>query len=105
MQQDFNLTFDSVKKKAMESPFYMKVYENGGRYYEGEMRDGQKHGVGVLLTENGETYEGQWEGGQRKGFGKYTFSNGDVYTGMFEKNKPNGHGKKEFFHSGNIYEG
>jgi hypothetical protein len=24
---------------------------------------------------------------------------------MFDKNKPNGHGKKEFFHSGNIYEG
>ena len=50
MQKDFTSTFDSVKKKALESPFYMKVYEDGGRYYEGEMRDGQKHGVGVLLT-------------------------------------------------------
>ena len=89
----------------MQGPYYMKLQENGGRYYEGEIRNGQKHGIGVFLTENGETYEGVWECGMKKGFGKYTFSNGDIYTGSFDNNKPNGHGKREYNPSGNIFEG
>ena len=58
MPQDFDLFFKSVKEKAMQSPHYRYVIENGGRSYEGEIQDGLKHGIGVLLTENGETYEG-----------------------------------------------
>ena len=105
IQQDFSQIFDQFKQKVMQSPFYSKIYEDGGRYYEGEIREGMKHGIGVLFTENGETYEGYWERNVKKGFGKYAFSNGDIYTGNFDNNKPNGHGKKEFCLSGSVYEG
>ena len=81
------------------------IYEEGGGKYEGEIRDGKKHGVGVYVSQNGETYEGYWENSQKTGFGKYTYSNGDTYTGNFSQNRPNGHGKMDYYLSGNIYEG
>jgi len=105
MQQDFTAVFERVKNKVMQSPFYQVVYEDGGSYYEGEIKAGKKHGVGVHVTQNGETYEGYWDNSVKKGFGKYTFSNGDSYIGNFDQNRPNGHGKMDYFLSGNVYEG
>jgi len=36
----------------------VKIYQDGGGYYEGEIANGSKHGMGMLFLENGETYEG-----------------------------------------------
>ena len=105
MPQDFTQFFSNLKEKAMQSPLYSHVIENGGRSYEGEIVDAKKHGVGTLFTENGETYEGQWKDNQMEGFGRYNFSNGDIYVGSFVRGKPNGHGKKHFSYTRNIYEG
>lgn len=58
MQRDFTLTFQQVYAEAMKSPYYMKIIENNGRYYEGEVRDNVKHGIGVMQNEDGEIYEG-----------------------------------------------
>ena len=49
-----------MKRKAMESPNYEKNFEQGGRFYEGQLVEGVKNGYGCQVKENGEKYEGQW---------------------------------------------
>jgi hypothetical protein len=46
--------------KDGEQNFVKLFEEDTCRYYEGEMRDGQKEGYGTQLLENGDKYEGQW---------------------------------------------
>ena len=38
----------------------------------------QKHGKGVCSYNNGDVYEGEWKNGERHGLGKYTTSKGKV---------------------------
>ena len=42
--------------------------------YSGFMSDGQMHGKGKLVYENGEVYEGDWVRGKRHGQGQYVKS-------------------------------
>ena len=58
-----------------------------GRYtskvfkYEGEFKDGLKHGTGRYEWENGDRYEGTFAEDRPSGAGKYQFANGDTYDG------------------------
>ncbi|MCM2327315.1 MAG: caspase family protein [Lysobacter sp.] len=49
--------------------------------YEGEFRDGLKHGTGKYEWENGDRYEGTFVDDRPSGTGKYQFANGDTYEG------------------------
>ena len=51
-----------------------RVYENG--YYEGEFKDGKKHGQGVYTYPSGDKYVGEWKNGEMHGEGTYTHANG-----------------------------
>ena len=42
----------------------MFTYANGEKY-DGEWKDGKKHGRGVLTCANGEKYDGEWKDGKR----------------------------------------
>ncbi len=87
----------------------------GDRYYEGEWKDGKRHGRGTYYIANGDRYEGEWKRGERNvrltwyftngdryegdwkdgkrdGQGAYYFSNGDRHVGWWKDNKPNGRG-------------
>lgn len=37
--------------------------------YEGQKREGKKHGKGVVYYKNGLSYEGEFKNGQRAGYG------------------------------------
>lgn len=65
-------------------------YSNGDRF-EGEMRDGEFHGIITLLVGDG-FYYGQAANGKRHGLGVSEFSNGDVYIGEFTDNFRQGQG-------------
>lgn len=80
--------------------------------YDGQWKNGQKHGEGTHRYRNGDVYKGPWQNGKRHGekgtyiyhnkssaeyiggwlndkkhgFGVMTFSNGDKYEGNWEKN-------------------
>jgi hypothetical protein len=41
--------------------------KEGGYSYEGEWRDGRKHGTGVLIFPTGDRYDGDWENDTRQG--------------------------------------
>jgi hypothetical protein len=95
--------------------------------YQGEFKDGLKHGKGVYSWEGGDRYEGEFVDDRMSGRGKWRFANGDLYdgevkagaisgrgtytsksgdtfTGSFLNGKPHGVGVYQFA-SGDRYEG
>jgi hypothetical protein len=61
-----------------QGPGVLRWFENGrpGERYDGEMRDGQMDGHGVLNTGDGGRYEGEFRDGKAHGFGTWTTTNG-----------------------------
>jgi len=60
--------------------------------FEGEYKEGKKHGVGRMVFPNGDVYHGMWEGDQPNGDGTYKYSNGDMYSGAWSAGKRDGRG-------------
>jgi hypothetical protein len=60
--------------------------------YDGEFRDGLKHGTGKYEWENGDRYEGTFEEDRPSGSGKYQFANGDAYEGEVKAGVVTGRG-------------
>lgn len=61
--------------------------------YEGEMKDGKKHGYGKLKLEMGNSYEGEWKEGKIHGKGKLKYPDGSEYDGDWVEGKRQGTGK------------
>jgi hypothetical protein len=55
--------------------------------YEGEVKKGKAHGVGIFTFSDGSTYEGKVSKNRIHGMGKYTDSKGKVYEGKFSYGK------------------
>ena len=75
--------------------------------YNGEWKDGQKHGKGSHRYRNGDVYDGPWVNGKRHGKnGKYTYHNksSTEYVGDWEKDMKQGHGVM-LFDNGDKYDG
>ncbi len=56
-------------------------YKSKSFQYEGEFKEGLKHGPGSYVWENGDRYEGDFAEDRPSGRGKYLFANGDTYEG------------------------
>lgn len=71
--------------------------------YEGEIKDSEYHGEGVLKSGDGTIYQGSFEKGMKK-YGKLTFPEGAYYKGGFKDEEMDGEGE---FHweDGTYYEG
>jgi hypothetical protein len=70
--------------------------------YEGDFKNGIKHGFGKLSFANSDYYEGDFIDNKRTGKGKYFFKTGGIYEGDFFENKRHGHGLLNI--RGNIYD-
>jgi hypothetical protein len=58
-----------------------------GDYYQGEFKNGLKHGFGTYFFSNGDKYIGNYQYGKREGKGTYSFSNGkQSLTGTWSNN-------------------
>ena len=75
-----------------------------GDTYEGEWKDGNEHGQGRLTYPNGYTYEGEYKDGYQHGQGKYTDADGSTYEGEWKDDKKHGQGKFTYA-DGTTYEG
>lgn len=65
-----------------------------GYHYEGEWKNGLKHGKGVENTAEGR-YEGEWKDGMRHGKGTEISACGAIYEGQWKENKKHGPGIKK----------
>ncbi|XP_071840231.1 uncharacterized protein [Apostichopus japonicus] len=106
------------------------IYKYSNRFfrYEGEWKEGKKHGHGKLVmadgsfyegefingeieghgfrkwASSGNTYSGQFCNGELNGCGVMTYGTGAVYEGEFQNNRKEGRGVMKF-PDGSIYEG
>lgn len=64
-----------------------KITYSNGDVYEGEWKEGKRHGQGKITWPTGVVYEGNWKEGKRTGKGKYTWTSGAVYEGDWEDAK------------------
>ncbi|CBZ50150.1 putative MORN repeat-containing protein [Neospora caninum Liverpool] len=72
--------------------------------YEGEYKNGKRHGFGVLIRPCGSRFEGYFVDDAANGPGKFIHPSGDVYEGQWKDNQA--HGTGTFTHSdGSSYEG
>ena len=72
--------------------------------YTGQVRDGKRHGKGIVHYINGDSYDGEWSEGVKSGYGIYTFADGERYEGSYVNGLRCGFGAY-FYNSGNVYEG
>ena len=87
----------TIYKKGKE---IIELIPGGRRYregffilYEGEYKNGVRHGQGTSFWLSGHKYEGEFKNGWRHGQGTYTWSDGTKYEGEFKKNLRHGLGK------------
>lgn len=75
-----------------------------GDQYEGQYRDGFRHGKGTYQFVSGAQYSGDWKKNAKHGNGKFNFPDGSSYCGNWKDNKMHGLGKYSYS-NGDIYEG
>lgn len=85
------------------APGVREVTFADGAVYVGAMRGVQLHGKG-RYTSKVFKYEGEFKDGLKHGTGRYEWENGDRYEGTFAEDRPNGAGKYQFA-NGDHYEG
>jgi hypothetical protein len=66
------------------------VYSSG-LVYDGEWKDGTRHGNGVQTYTTGK-YDGEWMQNTRHGKGAITYMSGDTYDGEWQYDKRHGQG-------------
>ena len=121
------------KDIKFEQKAFVPTKEYTNALYEGDLtQDNRENGVGKLYFDDGNTYEGEFKDGYRHGIGTYTFSNGKIWSGNFYfdrfmgqgeitdqsgwkykgevlRGKPHGFGRKSWdngdFHEGNWLDG
>ena len=124
--EDGNMYFGTLKYGTFNGSGTLSSPDN--KYlYNGEWKDGLKHGQGQLITETikysgkfendlfsgnkgilcdqkGNIYEGDFLNGKFEGYGHYTMSNGDNYIGEFKNGLFDGKGQLTD-KSGNVFDG
>ena len=60
--------------------------------YEGEIKDGKRHGRGVMKYANRSEYDGQWKDGKRHGRGVFEYANGGRTDGEWKDVTGSGRG-------------
>ncbi|XP_069804771.1 MORN repeat-containing protein 1 isoform X2 [Dendropsophus ebraccatus] len=84
-------------KKQLRHGYGVYVYENSFFRYEGEWKDGKKHGHGKLLFRDGSYYEGEFIHGEITGNGqRYWAALGNTYSGEFQDGELHGHGVMKY---------
>lgn len=81
-----------------------KQFWPDGSIYEGYWKNDMRDRKGRYFADNGDVYEGKWRNGDYQGYGVYVYKNGDRYRGTFFENKGQGYGEFDFI-NGKKYSG
>ncbi|KAK3589083.1 hypothetical protein CHS0354_017421 [Potamilus streckersoni] len=92
-------------KKSQRDGHGSFEYSNKFFRYEGQWKNGKKHGHGKLVMTDGSYYEGSFKDGEIDGFGfRYFADSGAKYQGQFRLGELHGKGRM-IWPDGSIYEG
>ena len=58
--------------------------------YEGELKEGKRHGLGKIIRENGDILYGEFKDDKHNGRGFISFASGNIYEGEFKDGNFNG---------------
>lgn len=95
---------DTVYKFVSKDGTAKVTYANKDTY-EGDFKDGKKHGKGTYMYNQGASqYIGDWVAGKKQGQGILKTAKG-IYTGDFLENKYHGKGSYEYLQNGDTYTG
>ena len=84
-----------VAGKASGAGYMVWRGNYGESIYEGEYRNGKRHGLGSWVQEEGgHRYEGKWHDGKRHGQGLSTWADGTRYEGEYRDGKRHGRGTR-----------
>lgn len=85
-------------------PPFLPTADGKAVSYEGDHRDGKRHGFGRVTWEDGNTYAGEWRDDAPHGRGRFTMPNGSYHEGEWRNGKANGLGMA-VWHNGARYYG
>ncbi|XP_069774660.1 MORN repeat-containing protein 1-like isoform X2 [Narcine bancroftii] len=101
-------------KQQLRDGFGHYIYPNSFFKYEGQWKNGKKHGHGKFLMKDGSYYEGEFVNGEiegngvqywaSSGHGILTDKEGQIYRGSFHKHMRHGEGEI-FYKNGDNYQG
>lgn len=97
-KHNFNVkSMNEPKKKIMAKMLEVKKMNfteiQPGSKYQGDVKDGKRHGFGKNIWEIGDVYEGQWEENNQSGWGKNTWIDGSEFLGIYKSGVKNGLGE------------
>jgi hypothetical protein len=93
----------STPEDAPRTGYYSLTLADGS-VFEGEFKDGKRHGFGRCIYPAGDLYEGNWSGDKRHGLGRMEWSFGNSYEGAWRENQITGIGRYEW-KNGDAHEG
>ena len=79
-------------------------YKNSFFKYQGEWKQGKKHGMGIFTLGDGSSYEGNFLNGEMTGIGLRRWADGSTYSGSFKFGEMEGEGLY-ISNTGEKYEG
>jgi len=79
------------------------LFDDGG-VYDGEWADGAQHGTGTYLWSWGDSYTGGWQRGKKHGQAVHTYADGGKFVGAMADDMRNGYGRFKYGH-GDEYDG
>ena len=71
---------------------FKRIEYDGGDVYEGETRNGKRHGKGKYTWSDGSFYDGEWKDDRKDGNGKQSHPDGTCYDGGWKDDKMDGFG-------------
>ena len=119
LDPNFLKNCDNIVKEKFDDQEYEGQMKDGKRHgkgimrwtdgdvYQGEYKEGKMHGKGIYKFKSGKTYNGEWVNGNMEGKGIMRYTDG-VYEGDWKNDKREGKGKFTWAEEdvrGNVYEG
>lgn len=84
--------YDGEWKDGQRHGYGSQFHANGNLKYEGDFMYNKMDGTGTFYYKNGDRYEGTFKENKRHGEGTYYFANGDRFVGEYKDDKRNGKG-------------
>ena len=99
----YRFSYEGEFKNRDFNGFGIMVYPSGDRYTGGWI-NGSKQGQGTMLYKNGDLYKGAWNTNFKDGYGEMNYANGSYYTGNWSLDQKSGKGQMNYL-GGDKYTG